>query len=266
MAKKKSILSPKQAIQLKGLLAEEKVSLIQRWMEQKAISADHGEFLISEITMRQEKKKHQAESNAPTAPRKTSYEEELQTEVQILSHLWATILNKRRSWVETRDPKTAELTPEERKLIKKFLTPGVYYDRYRELTSQLFTDCIKYPDKEINEVAWRFLTADKFVAYDDNLWRSVWRREFVPLDVIRFMVVKQEDGTYMKHEAFEDRPLVWELIPYFFEHRNREMERLEAAKNLADPDERRKQVNRKQKRLHAFETLISVYTQKTDIE
>ncbi len=254
MAKPK--LTYEQNISLKGLSLEEKLNLLHEWKKNEEIDQPAFEH-FSNLWIKKESKKI-INANAPLRRRvnetlersnfccRTVREGQMQVFIDKLR-------GKINDYIANRSNE-AQLTDKERNLFYKYVKENVH--SYRLLVNQMLILGLRYPDKELNSFCSNFVQENKKGPYftDYHFWGTLWEDpDFVPLDAIRLMLVKKEDGRHIDNLFAPS--FIQSIIPLIEAQRNKEVERLKFAQML-EGKERETQVKRKMERLNAFNILL----------
>lgn len=249
-------LSYEQNISLKGCSLEEKLNLLHEWKKKGEIDQPAFEH-FSNLWIKKESKKI-INANAPLRRRVNETLERSNFRCRtVIEGEIQNFLNKLRGKINDYIANRQEepvLTEQERNLLKKYIIE--HFRSYRSLINQMLILGLRYPDKEVNRFCAEFAQINKKGKYNTDyyFWGSIWEDpDFVPLDAIRLMLVKKEDGRHID-KTFEPS-FIQSILPLIEAQRDKEAERLKFAQML-EGKERETQVKRKMERLNAFNILL----------
>lgn len=249
MAKEK--LSYEQNIALKDLNLQEKLNLLHEWKKSGEISKAAFQC-FSDLWIKKESTKafskkdalrrYSDENSKRNAP-KSVVESEIKSFTEMLR-------GKINDFVTYRRKDTCQITSEE---WNKFLNYVRNYSYYNSLINRLIVVGLRYPDKELNKFCCDYVKEHR--QNDILFWVLLWEdSNLVPMDAVRLMLLKKDDGFAIKSKYFSLR-LIRDLIPLIELQRDKEIERLRWAQML-DGTEHEVQVARKSQRLNAFNILL----------
>ena len=179
----------------------------------------------------------------------------IEAEIQELIDRLRTNLNL---YLSERNKTKAKISPADIESFKKYIN---VYPQLKSKVNRLLIVGLRYPDETLNKIAEDYIKqhrlSEKINRADIGFWLLLWEDgNFVPLNAIRLMLVENEDG-YKLNPCFSTT-LISELVPMIEFQRDKELLRLEWAKSLSNPIKRQHEVERKQKRLNAFNCLLKV--------
>ena len=256
---KKPKLTAGQNMQLKGLDLTKKLKLLHQWRKNKEISQEAFEH-FSNAWINKDSKKENSLSALRVSPRenfdrdipRSAVEGEIQNMIERLR-------GYTKEYICNRNMLVCELSEQDLAKFRKYVT--TYFAVYPDKIARLLIIGLRYPDptKRINQFCNEWIARDSLKLHKDYLtdhhfWGLLWEDgNLVPLDAIRLMLSKEENG-YKINERFE-KDFVRILIPYITAQRDKEITRLKWAQMRDDSDHDR-QVARKTKRLKAFNILL----------
>ena len=179
----------------------------------------------------------------------------VETQIQELIDRLRTNLNL---FLSNRNKEQAKISSSDMILFKKYINE---WPQLKSKVNRLLVVGLRYPDKELNSVCEEYILQHRLIEKirhaDCSFWLLLWEDgNLVPLNAIRLMTVKTDNG-YILNPCF-NKYLITELIPSVEFQRDKEKIRLIWAQSLKDPKKRATEVERKQKRLNAFECLLNL--------
>ena len=247
MAKEK--LTTAQNIALKGLSLQEKLDLLHEWKKEGTISQEQFNFFSNHWITRDGKKA----LGTPDALKRMNNENrtsgKMVIEIEMEKFLNA-LQNKLNLYLTQRNP--IPLSSREKQLFCQYITK---YSQYRSLSNRILVLALRYPDKELNEMAVELVKAKKKNSRlpDIHFWSLLWADNLVPMDAVRLMLKKSKDG-YEIDPCFSP-VTIKDLLPLIEAQRNKEITRLKWAQSL-EGREREREIARKTRRLNAFNILL----------
>ena len=144
-------------------------------------------------------------------------------------------------------------------LFKKYLSE---YPYVKGKINQLLILGLRFPDKRLNTISEDYIkkyrTIKQFMHTEFDFWLKLWSdNDFVPLNAVRLML-DETDEVVRLNPCFTTA-MLFELKPLIEYQRNKEILRLQWAQSLKSKEKKEKEVTRKQRRLNAFEELLSLF-------
>lgn len=246
MAKEK--LTTAQNIALKGLTLQEKLDLLHDWKKNGEITQTQFNFFSNHWITKEGKKA----LGTPDALKRTANENrssgKMVVEVEMEKFL-NNIQSKLNYYLTER--KAILLSAKEKAQFCQY----AQLRQYRSLSNRILVLGLRYPDKELNQMAVEQVKATKKnpLLPDIHFWSLLWADNLVPMDAVRLMLKKNGNG-YEIDGCFS-KECIKELIPLMEAQRNKEITRLKWAQSL-EGVEREREVARKTRRLNAFNILL----------
>ena len=248
-AKEKKLTTP-QNLALRGLSLAQKLKHLSLWRKSGEITQEQFNYFSNLWISRETKKKLKAQKT-PTPP-KAMHKNRHRTVVEGAMECFLNRLQgKLNNYLAQRLP--APLSNAELSLFHKYLSECLMH---RGLINKLLVVGLRYPDKRLNRICEKFIRENKkYPHYSDiYFWNLLWEDgNLVPMDAIRLMLVKKEDGRHID-KTFEPS-FIQSILPLIEAQRDKEAERLKFAQML-EGKERETQVKRKMERLNAFNILL----------
>lgn len=232
----------------------EKFKLLEDWLEKGEISESQYNFSVNKIINRTMKSVKPSVDINDRAFYRTSAEAKLQSYLEFLRR-------RLTAYLKSRHPFDAKLSVGEVMMFKRYLEE---YPYIKSKINRLLIVGLRYPDKEINEIAEEFILKHKIYSQinhaDYAFWLMLWEDgNLVPMNAVRLMLNNTEKGFELKPCFKHDTRLMEELKPLIEFQRDKEILRLEWAKSLKDKEKREAEVERKQRRLDTFECLLKLF-------
>ena len=166
------------------------------------------------------------------------------------------------SYLSERDEAKVKLSPSDMYLFKQYIYD---FPHLKSKINRLLIVGLRYPDVELNHIAEEYIKTHRLIERinyaDTSFWLMLWEDgNLVPLNAVRLMLKQTENG-YILNPCF-NKYLILELIPLVKFQRDKEALRLSWATSLSDPAKRIVEVERKQKRLDAFNCLLEILQKK----
>lgn len=247
MAKEK--LNKAQNMALQGLNLQEKLNLLHDWKKEGTISQEQFNFFSNHWITRDGKKA----LGTPDALKRMNNENrtsgKMVIEIEMEKFLNA-LQNKLNLYLTQRNP--IPLSSREKQAFWLYITK---YSQYRSLSNRILVLALRYPDKELNEMAVELVKAKKKNSRlpDIHFWSLLWADNLVPMDAVRLMLKKSKDG-YEIDPCFSSTTIK-DLLPLIEAQRDKEITRLKWAQSL-EGREREREIARKTRRLNAFNILL----------
>ncbi len=232
----------------------EKFKLLENWLETHEIDENQYNFCINKIINRTMKNAKPSIDINDRAFFRTSTEAKLQSFLELLRKRLNTYLSNRRVF-------DAKLSSEELATFKHYLDE---YPYIKSKINRLLIVGLRYPDKELNAIAEKFILEHKIYGpinqTDYAFWLMLWEDgNLVPMNAVRLMLNKTETGFTLKPCFKHNQYLMQELKPLIEFQRDKEIVRLQWAQSLKDPKKKAAEVERKQQRLDTFECLLKFF-------
>ena len=250
MAKERFSRQQNEALgQVKDL--NEKFALLEQWLKNKEITEELYNSQINKLinrTMKDAKPSFDLDD-------KITYKVAAESEIQQLIDRLRKNLN---SYLSNRDKSKAKISETDMYYFKRYINE---YPYLKSKINRLLIVGLRYPDVELNHVCEEYIKAHRLIEEikyaDYSFWLLLWEDgNLVPLNAVRLMLIKTDNG-YKLNPCF-NKVLANELIPMVKFQRDKEIVRLKWATSLKNPEKRRVEVERKQKRLDAFNCLLEL--------
>lgn len=233
----------------------EKFALLEQWLKNNEIPEKLYNSQINKLINRAMK---DAKPSFDLDDR-TDYGLAIESEIQELIDRLRANLNL---FLSNRDKEKAKISSSDMLLFKKYINE---YPQLKSKVNRLLIVGLRYPDNELNRICEEYIQQYRLIQRvnfaDCSFWLLLWEDgNLVPLNAIRLMLVKKENG-YVLNPCF-GKHLIAELIPSVEFQRDKEKLRLKWAMSLSDPAKRFSETERKQKRLNAFECLLNLLKSK----
>jgi hypothetical protein len=230
----------------------EKFALLERWLREGEISTEMYNSTINKLinrSMKDVKPSFDLED-------RTGYGLAVEPEIQEFLDRLRTNLNL---FLSNRDKERAKISPSDMLLFQKYINE---YPQLRSKVNRLLIVGLRYPDKDLNRICEEYILQHRLINKvnfaDCSFWLLLWEDgNLVPMNAIRLMTVKTENGRYALNPCF-NKYLITELIPLVEFQKDKEKLRLKWAMGLSNPAKKIVEVERKQKRLNAFECLLNL--------
>ena len=252
MAKEKFSRQQNDALRNASSL-EEKFDLLNEWKEKGEISSALFNEKTNELinkTMR--KVKPTTIDFSDNGMYKTVIEGEIQAFIDQLR-------NKINRYLSHRDKYSTKVSEEEIETFQKYL---LKYGHLRSKVNRLLIIGLRYPDYRLNMLSEEYIKKHKMFPEqrwaDSAFWLLLWEDgNLVPLNAVRLMIVDNGKGKFEINPCF-NKHLILELMPLVEFQRDKEKLRLAWGKKLRNLEQRKAEVERKQKRLDFFNCLLEV--------
>lgn len=247
MAKKK--LNKEQNMALQGLSLQEKLNLLHDWKKEGTISQEQFNF-FSNHWITKDGKKIVAISNALKKTADENRGEGKLTDDIEMEKFLQNMQNKLNLYLASRLPEP--LQKREKEQFRRYVSKS----RNRTLSNRVLVLALRYPDKELNEMAVELVKTKKKdrLLPDIHFWSLLWADNLVPMDAVRLMLKKNKDGYYEIDPCFSP-VTIKDLLPLIEAQRDKEITRLKWAQSL-EGHEREREIARKTRRLNAFNLLL----------
>ena len=230
---------------------EEKFELLNEWRENGKISVTLFNEKTNELINKAMRKVKPASIDfSDNGMYKTVIEGEIQSFIDQLR-------NKINKYLSHRDKRSVRL---EEKDIETFQGYLLKYGYLRSKINRLLIIGLRYPDYRLNQLSEEYIKKNKMSPNwtDSALWLLLWEDgNLVPLNAVRLMIIDNGKGQFELNPCF-NKHLVLELMPLVEFQRDKEKLRLEWAKKLRNPEQRKAEIERKQNRLDFFNCLLEV--------
>ncbi len=231
---------------LKGLTLNEKLAKLNEWLEKgkdnEGIDYRQYNYFTNLWLNREAKKKLKDFGVKPKRKHcKTILEREVMTFTDGLKGSIDFYLTYRRTF------------PLSEEVLMKFSSLLEKAGYLEEVIDELLIVALRHPDKRLNKLAYQYIVDHRKgpIFADEDFFTRIWLDgNIVPLDVVRLMVRENNEID----PAFS-RLFISKLIPLITIQRDKEITRLEWAKSLTG-EKHKNEVERKTKRLEAFEKLL----------
>lgn len=230
---------------------EDKFELLNDWKEKKEISVNLFNEKTNELINKSMRKVKPASIDfSDNGMYRTVIEGEIQAFIDQLR-------NKINKYLSHRDKRSVRL---EEKVIETFQRYLEKYGYLRSKVNRLLIIGLRYPDYRLNQISEEYIKNNKMSQNwaDSAFWLLLWEDgNLVPINAVRLMIVDNGRGEFELNPCF-NKHLVLELMPLVEFQRDKEKLRLEWAKKLRNIEQRKAEVERKQKRLDFFNCLLEV--------
>jgi hypothetical protein len=229
----------------------EKFDLLEQWLKDEQISQELYNSTINKLINR-------AMKNAKPSfdlDDRTDYRLVIEAEIQELIDRLRTKLNL---FLSNRDKEKAKISSSDMELYKHYVE---CFPQLKSKVNRLLIIGLRYPDIKINKLAEEYVLKYKFCEQikftDMAFWLMLWEDgNLVPMNAVRLMLVKTENSYKLNH-CFNSY-LIKELLPLVKFQRDKEIIRLRWAQSLKNPEKKKTEIERKQKRLDAFNCLLEI--------
>ncbi len=232
---------------------EEKFELLNEWKENGEISVTLFNEKTNELINKAMRKVKPASVDfSDNGMYKTVIEGEIQTFINQLR-------NRINKYLSHRDKHSAQLEEKDIENYQRYLEK---YGYLRSKINRLLIVGLRYPDYRLNQISEEYIKKNKMFPEtrwaDSAFWLLLWEDgNLVPINAVRLMIVDNGKGEFELNPCF-NKHLILELMPLVEFQRDKEKIRLEWAKKLRNTEQRKAEVERKQKRLDFFNCLLEV--------
>lgn len=232
---------------------EEKFELLNEWKEKGEISATLFNEKTNELINKAMRKVKPASIDfSDGGIHKTIIEGQIQAFIDKLR-------NKINKYLSHRDKRSVQMDEKDIETFQNYLFS---YGHLRSKVNRLLIIGLRYPDYRLNQISEEYIKKNKMFPEqrwaDSAFWLLLWEDgNLVPINAVRLMIVDNGKGEFELNPCF-NKHLVLELMPLVEFQRNKEKFRLEWAKKLRNLEQRKAEVERKQKRLDFFNCLLEV--------
>ena len=232
---------------------EEKFELLNEWKEKGEISVTLFNEKTNELINKAMRQIKPASIDfSDNGMYKTVIEGEIQAFIDMLR-------NKINKYLSHRDKRSARLEEKDIETFQRYLEK---YGYLRSKINRLLIVGLRYPDYRLNQLSEEYIKKNKMFPEqrwtESSFWLLLWEDgNLVPLNAVRLMIVDNGKGEFELNPCF-NKHLVLELIPLVEFQRDKEKLRLEWARKLRNLEQRKAEVERKQKRLDFFNCLLEV--------
>ena len=233
---------------------EEKFELLNEWKEKGEISVTLFNEKTNELINKAMRKvKPSSVDFSDNGMYKTVIEGEVQAFIDQLR-------NKINKYLSHRDKRSVRLEEKDIEKFQRYLLEK--YGYLRSKVNRLLIVGLRYPDYRLNQISEEYIKKNKMFPEqrwaDSSFWLLLWEDgNLVPLNAVRLMIVDNGKGEFELNPCF-NKHLVLELMPLVEFQRDKEKLRLEWAKKLRNPEQRKAEIERKQNRLDFFNCLLEV--------
>ena len=256
MAKEKFSREQNEALgKIKYLPA--KFSLLGQWLEKKEISPSLYNITINRMINKA------VRSTKPTVEitEKIGCRCTVESDIQILTDKLRSNLN---NYLAHRNKDEVKIADKDVLLFANYAEQLSYL---RNKVDRMLIVGLRYPDEKLNKIAENIILRHKVnrkIQYvDATFWLLLWSDDnFVPLNAVRLMLDKTDDGDGVELATCFSRSLIKDLIPLIEFQKKKEELWFLWARSLKKGEWHKKEVDRALKRIIWFNQLLKVAKEK----